>query len=227
MKLILSVFILMNSLFCFSQALEPTETIALLKVLVVNEKEKPLEGESVSFTAAKAKKVYTGITKADGTFQILVPEGDKYTVGYKSFTANQDYSVFEVPAVEGIVNFDYKLTIETPKVYTLDNVFFDTGKAILKPESSKELDELKEYMDHKKSLVIEIAGHTDNVGTKEANQKLSEDRANSVRNYLIKKGIAAVRLVAKGYGDSQPIGDNTTDAGKQKNRRTEVRTIKE
>ncbi|MGZ4035465.1 MAG: OmpA family protein, partial [Bacteroidia bacterium] len=68
---------------------------------------------------------------------------------------------------------------------------------------------------------------TDNVGNKDANQKLSEDRANSVRTYLIKKGIAAERIVAKGYGDTQPIDDNKTEAGRQKNRRTEVRTIKE
>lgn len=227
MKKIFSILFISNVCLAFSQTLEPTETIALLKVLVVNEKEKPLEGETVNFIAAKGKKTYSGITKADGRFEILAPEGDKYTVGYKSFTANKEYSVFEIPSVEGIVKFDYKLTIETPKVYTLDNVFFDTGKFTLKPESSKELDELKEYMDHKKTLQVEIAGHTDNVGSKESNQKLSEERSNSVRNYLIKKGIASERIIAKGYGDTQPIGDNTTDVGKQKNRRTEVRTIKE
>ena len=82
-------------------------------------------------------------------------------------------------------------------------------------------------MQLKKSMVVEIAGHTDNVGNKDANQKLSEDRANSVRNYLIKKGITTERILAKGYGDTQPVADNSTDAGKQKNRRTEVRTIKE
>ena len=65
------------------------------------------------------------------------------------------------------------------------------------------------------------------VTLQETNQKLSEDRANSVRNFLIKNGIAGDRIIAKGYGDTQPIAENNTDAGKQKNRRTEVRTIKE
>ena len=79
----------------------------------------------------------------------------------------------------------------------------------------------------KKTMVIEIAGHTDNVGQPEANKKLSQDRADAVRNYLIKKGVKALNVQAKGYGDSQPIATNNSDAGKQKNRRTEVRIIKE
>jgi outer membrane protein OmpA-like peptidoglycan-associated protein len=79
----------------------------------------------------------------------------------------------------------------------------------------------------KKTLTIEIAGHTDDVGEPEANQKLSEDRANSVKQYLEKKGIAPERLTAKGYGDTQPVADNATASGKQKNRRTEVRIVAE
>jgi OOP family OmpA-OmpF porin len=225
-KIILSLFVVSN-FHMYAQTLQATETEALLTVSVVNNKEKALEGETVTFVAAKGKKSYTGITKADGKFQILVPEGDKYTVQYKAFSANENYNTLDIPSVEGMVNFDYKLTIEPPKVYTLNNVFFDSGKSSLKPESSKELNELTEYMQLKKTMVIEIAGHTDNVGNKDANQKLSEDRANAVRNYLIKKGISADRIVAKGYGDTQPVADNTTEEGKHKNRRTEVRTIKE
>lgn len=225
-KIILSLFILSVS-HSYAQKLEATETQALVTVLAVNNKQKPLEGETVTFIAIKGKKSYRGITKADGKFQVLVLEGDKYTVQYKAFSGNENYNTMDVPSTEGLMEFEYTLTIEPPKVYTLDNVFFDSGKSTLKPESSKELNELTEYMQLKKTMVVEIAGHTDNVGNKEVNQKLSEDRANAVRNYLIKKGIVAERIVAKGYGDTQPTGDNTTDAGKQKNRRTEIRTIKE
>jgi OOP family OmpA-OmpF porin len=227
MKNILSLLLIASTVFVKAQTLEPTEKLALLIVQVVNDKEKALEGETVSFVAAKDKKVYSGVTKADGKFEILVPKADKYTVQYKTFSANKDYNVLDMPAAEGLIQFDYKLTISPPKVYTLNNVFFDTGKSTLKPESAKELNELAEYMGLKKAMVVEIAGHTDNVGNKDSNQNLSLERANSVRTYLIKKGIAAERIVAKGYGDTQPIADNATDAGKQKNRRTEVRTIKE
>ena len=87
--------------------------------------------------------------------------------------------------------------------------------------------DLVEVMKLKKTLVIEIAGHTDNVGSLESNQTLSANRAKSVRNYLIGKGISSSRVTAKGYGETEPVANNMTDEGRQKNRRTEVRIISE
>lgn len=226
MKNLLSACILFLSFTLNAQRLEATETEALLTVLVQNTKGKALEGESVSFVAKKSGKIFSVVTDASGTFKVLVPEGETYKVKYKAFTENKDYKDIEIPSMEGLVEFDYTLTIaDLPRTFTLKDVFYDTGKSTLRPESFKELNTLAEFMNLKKSLVIEVAGHTDNVGGKEANQKLSENRSNSVRNYLIKKGISGDRLIAKGYGDSQPVADNTTDEGKQKNRRTEVRII--
>lgn len=226
MKKILFAGFLFINIALNAQQLDATETEALLSVFVKNTKGKSLEGESVSFVGKKSGKTYGGITDVSGSFKLLVPEGDTYKVKYKAFTESKDYKDIEIPSMEGLVEFDYTLTIaDLPKTFTLKDVFYDTGKSTLRPESFKELNTLAEFMNLKKSLVIEVAGHTDNVGGKDANQKLSEDRSNSVRNYLIKKGIAGERLVAKGYGDVQPIADNTTDEGKQKNRRTEVRII--
>jgi outer membrane protein OmpA-like peptidoglycan-associated protein len=225
MKHLFTLILATTSLFINAQTLQPTETEALLTVVVVNKAQVPLEGEKVTFISSKDKKVYSGVTKADGKFDLLVPEGDTYNVQYKAFSENQDYNVLKMPSMEGTVSFEYKLIISPPKVYTLDNVFFDTGKSSLKPESAKELNELVEYMLLKKNLKIEIAGHTDNVGKPDVNQKLSEDRANSVKSFLVKKGVDAARVIAKGYGDTQPVADNGTDAGKQKNRRTEVRSL--
>jgi outer membrane protein OmpA-like peptidoglycan-associated protein len=182
----------------------------------------------VTFESIKTKKAFSGITKEGGKFDILVPKGDKYKVKYKTFTSDADYTVLDVPVGKGeLLSFEVTIQFELPKQYTLDNVLFDSGKATLRPESSKELNELVEYMNLKKTLVIEIAGHTDNVGNADANLKLSQDRANTVRDYLIKKGIAENRVLAKGYGDTQPLGSNDTEKGKQKNRRTEVRVVKE
>jgi outer membrane protein OmpA-like peptidoglycan-associated protein len=226
MKHILTTLFFFSFFLTYSQTLEPTETDALLTVIVVDKAtQKPLEGEKVTFVAEKNKKAYSGMTNAEGKFDLLVPEGDTYNVQYKAFSENQDYNVLKMPSMEGTVSFEYKLIISPPKTYTLDNVFFDTGKSVLKPESFKELNELYDYMAGKTSLKVEIAGHTDNVGNKDANQKLSQDRANSVKAYLVKKGIKAERIIAKGYGDTQPIAENTTDANKQKNRRTEVRSL--
>jgi len=89
------------------------------------------------------------------------------------------------------------------------------------------LNDLVEVMKLKPAMVIEIGGHTDNTGSKEINLKLSQGRADAVRNYLIQKGIPATRVTAKGYGDTQPVADNSTDEGRTKNRRTEVTVIKE
>jgi outer membrane protein OmpA-like peptidoglycan-associated protein len=149
-------------------------------------------------------------------------------VKYKAFTSDADYTTIDVPNNKGeLLEFEVTIEITIPKQYKLDNVYFESGKATITVPSYKELDELVEYMKLKKTLVLEIAGHTDNVGTPEGNLKLSQDRSNAVRDYLVRKGIEANRIVPKGYGDTQPIASNDTDAGKQKNRRTEVRTIKE
>lgn len=210
-----------------AQKLQATDSTAVLNVTVANRNNKSQEGEAITFESVKTGKLYSGTTNAEGKFSIIVPQGQKFKVQYKAFTSNEDYKTLEVPKVGGPLNFAYTITVEQPKVYTLNNVFFDTGKSTLRNESFKELNELAEYMTRKKSLVIEIAGHTDNVGSEEANLKLSNDRANTVRQYLIQKGIAANRVSAKGYGASQPVADNDTPQGKQKNRRTEVRIISE
>lgn len=223
---LLPIFVFVTT-YLFAQELKPTATQALLRVEVVNDKEKPQPGQLVTFTSIKDGKEFSGTTDAAGKFAMLIPPAQKYKVKYKIFSKVQSDLVLDMPAVAGAYTFDYKIIATPPRTFTLDNVFFDSGKSTLRAESNKELNELAEYMTLQKTLVIEIAGHTDNVGAAEANQKLSEDRANAVKQYLQKKGIAQERVVAKGYGDTQPVADNATSAGKQKNRRTEVRIVSE
>ncbi len=210
-----------------AQELKPTATQALLKVMVIDDKNKPQANQAVTFTSIKDGKEFTGKTDATGKFQMLIPPAQKYKVKYKIFTTVESDLVLDMPSAADPYTFEYTITATPPKSFTLDNVFFDSGKASLRAESNRELNELAEYMSLKKALFIEIAGHTDNVGVVEANQKLSEDRANAVKEYLKKKGIAPERVTAKGYGDTQPVADNATATGKQKNRRTEVRIISE
>ena len=208
--------------------LAPNEKDALITVAVVNEKKVVQPGEKVMFESIKNKKVYQGTTKENGKFDVLVPKGDKYKVKYKAFTSDADYTTIDVPNNPGeLLEFEVTIEFELPKQYKLDNVYFESGKATITIASYKELDELVEYLKAKKKLVIEIAGHTDNVGTPEGNLKLSQDRSNAVRDYIVKKGIPTARLIPKGYGDTQPLASNDTDAGKQRNRRTEVRVVKE
>ncbi|MFI5204067.1 MAG: OmpA family protein, partial [Flavobacteriales bacterium] len=99
---------------------------------------------------------------------------------------------------------------------------FETGSSVIKPASYAALNEILESSIVAEGLKIGIYGHTDNVGNADANQKLSEERANSVKNYLVSKGLALNRVEVKGYGQTQPIADNNTTAGKAQNRRVQI-----
>jgi outer membrane protein OmpA-like peptidoglycan-associated protein len=115
---------------------------------------------------------------------------------------------------------------EQPDAVTLNNVFFDFNKATIRPESRTALRYLIDFLKEHTAYRIEIAGHTDSVGTAEFNLRLSRERAEAVRDYLIAKGIAANRLVAKGYGATKPRATNDTEEGRQQNRRTEFSFLK-
>lgn len=215
----------------FAQNLEPTEEKALLNVLVSNEQKQPLEGEFVSFIASKNKKVYAGRTNADGRFSILIPIGNDYDVRYTNFMEEIEYSSISLPAEKGLYTIDYTITFEPSQTIVLENVEYDLNKATLRPSSYKTLNDLVKVMKSKDKMKIEIAGHTDNTGSDEYNLKLSQERAGTIRSYLISKGIKADRVVAKGYGSEQPIAPNShadgsdNPDGRQRNRRTEVRII--
>jgi OOP family OmpA-OmpF porin len=230
MKKILSIVFISV---CFSGTVfsqkppKPTEKEALLTVLSQNSDETVRVGEQIYFEGQKSKKSFSGITGDSGTFYLLLPKGDVYTIRYKNFQDSVDYSTIEIPNEPGDVFFNFTLTVEPTKVYTLRNVQFDTGKATLRPESFTALNDLAEVMKTKKKMVIEIAGHTDDVGDDAANLRLSQSRAETVRDYLIEKGISKDRVTAKGYGETQPASTNQTEQGRQQNRRTEVRIIKQ
>ena len=101
-------------------------------------------------------------------------------------------------------------------------VNFDTGKATIKPDSAKTLDDAAAALKVAGALRVEVAGHTDNVGAPEANQRLSQERAQAVMAALVGRGIKADRLTAKGYGQSTPVADNRTEEGRARNRRVEL-----
>jgi outer membrane protein OmpA-like peptidoglycan-associated protein/tetratricopeptide (TPR) repeat protein len=105
----------------------------------------------------------------------------------------------------------------------LNNIFFDFNKATLRKESIAELDRIYKLLTETPSLKIEISGHTDNIGTAAYNQKLSENRAKAVVDFLLKKGIGADRLQFMGYGKTLPVASNDTEEGRQLNRRTEFK----
>lgn len=102
---------------------------------------------------------------------------------------------------------------------------FDTGKATIRPDSGKVLQEVLSLMKEQAEWRFEVQGHTDNVGAKAANQTLSEQRAAAVVAWLAKNGVEKARLTATGYGDTQPVADNGSEEGRAKNRRVELKKI--
>ena len=105
----------------------------------------------------------------------------------------------------------------------LDDVLFDFDKSNIKPEGAAILDRLVAFMNENKDKSVNLAGHTDNIGTEAYNQRLSERRANSAKDYLVKRGVDASRVSAQGFGESKPIADNKTAQGRAKNRRVEIK----
>ena len=175
-----------------------------------------------------SKQVFKGVTNSSSTFDIDIPGGDVYDIKIKSVGDAKDYNTMEIPAIGENQSYNkgtLTIMIEQPKSFTLDNVHFDSGKSSIKTSSYDELKELVDFLKLKPEIKIEIGGHTDNVGEELANQTLSQERASSVKKYLVEHGVSSSRLIAKGYGESIPVADNNTEKGKKLNRRTEVRIL--
>jgi len=115
--------------------------------------------------------------------------------------------------------------LEVGSKVVLNNIFFDFNKATLRNESVAELERVHKLLMETPTLKIEISGHTDNIGAAAYNQKLSENRAKAVVDFLLQKGIDAERLQFMGYGMTQPVASNDTDQGRQQNRRTEFKVV--
>ena len=120
----------------------------------------------------------------------------------------------------------FKAPLKIEDNFILEGVNFRTGSAEITEESFTKLDEVYEQLAKYSDRKFEIAGHTDNAGSDRINIKLSLDRANAVREYLVNRGVEPGRLVAKGYGASRPKADNKTASGRSINRRIEFYRIK-
>ncbi|MGL1886985.1 MAG: OmpA family protein [Reichenbachiella sp.] len=134
-------------------------------------------------------------------------------------------SIFPEPIAQQTVEDEYFGPAEVGKRFTLQNIYFEFEKTTLLRSSLLELIRLKEYMEKYPRVKIQIEGHTDNVGSRELNQKLSTDRAKSVVNYLVAHGVNEFRMEYKGYGSSQPIVPNSTPQNRALNRRVEFMVL--
>jgi outer membrane protein OmpA-like peptidoglycan-associated protein/Tol biopolymer transport system component len=165
---------------------------------------------------------------ATGKYLVSLPSGVNYGIAVKADGYLFHSENFDIPAATGYneISKDFRMKkIEVGNKIVLNNIFFDFDKSTIRSESTAELDRLTKMLSDMPSLKIEISGHTDNIGNAAYNKTLSENRAKSVVDYLVNKGINANRLTFVGYGFDQPIATNDTEEGRQKNRRTEFKVV--
>lgn len=160
-----------------------------------------------------------------GQYTAVLPNGSQYGLFinkkeyfFKSLTFNFSEKTEADGKTIDILLDPIKKDVKT----VLNNIFFDSGKAELRPESFIELDKLQLLLTQNPSLQVEISGHTDDVGKDAENQALSEKRALSVADYLIKKGVNTQNIKVKGYGKTKPLVPNTSEENRQINRRIEM-----
>jgi outer membrane protein OmpA-like peptidoglycan-associated protein len=166
---------------------------------------------------------------SSGEYKIILPYGKNYgfmgsAANYLSVADHIDLS--KVSAYQEINRDLFMVPAKIGSTIRLNNIFFDFAKADLRPESFPELDRLANCLNENPKMEIEIRGHTDNVGGHDANVKLSNDRATSVRTYLINKGINETRVRSVGFGETKPLKKNDTETNRQINRRVEFIILK-
>ncbi len=196
-------------------------------VHVTDFEEAPISGAQVLFFNTEKGEIIKGVSDDKGLL-IVDLEAGEYNIRLKSVGKSKDYTVIEIPklAANEVYN-DVQIFIqyEEDRSFTLSDLHFESGKSIIKTNSYAVLDELVTYLENKNSLKIEVGGHTDDNGSEASNLVLSQNRADAVKQYLVKKGIQADRIQTKGYGESEPIADNGNENGKALNRRTEINII--
>jgi outer membrane protein OmpA-like peptidoglycan-associated protein len=207
-----------------------TANVTILKGTITDINTKKPLGATIEIVDNSRNEVVATFTAntATGKYLAILPSGKNYGIAVKMDGYLFHSENFDIPLAanyqEVVKDVEMK-PIVVGSTIVLKNIFFDYNKATLKPESFIELDRVVKLLNENPSMRIELSGHTDNRGTEEYNQKLSEDRAKSCVDYLMSKGIAPSRLEYKGYGESKPIDPNNTEAGWANNRRTEFKII--
>jgi outer membrane protein OmpA-like peptidoglycan-associated protein/tetratricopeptide (TPR) repeat protein len=205
-------------------------SVTLLKGLIFDQlTQAPVEADIELVDNVKNEVIATfRSNSSSGKYLVSLPSGKNYGIAVK----HPDYLFhsenFDLPANSSFQEVEKNIGLKKVAVgakIILRNIFFDFDKASLRPESTAELERLIALLNEVSSMKIEISGHTDNKGSDDYNQKLSQSRAKAVVDYLIAHGIDNKRLEFKGFGESQPIVENETEEGRQLNRRTEFKIL--
>ena len=168
------------------------------------------------------------ITNEGGQYTARLPEPKVYGVEINATGYLYFLDIVDLVGETGDEKIERDFFLKKLEVGTkvvLDNIYFETGKAVLRPASFDALDQVYRFLENNPGIRLEISGHTDNTGTLRINQRLSKERAKAVVDYLTGRGISPEMLVYEGYADTQPVAPNDTAAGREKNRRVEFKVI--
>lgn len=209
----------------------PTQ-VSYLKGLVLDAETKiPLSARFELTENQTDSTVYASYSNpVSGEFLVCLPVGKKYGLnvskdGYLFYSEHFDFdkqASFDKPILHNVL----LKPIKVGESVVLNNIFFKTGSAELSNESMGELKKIHNFLSKNTKVIVEIAGHTDNEGSDDLNNKLSANRAKAVVEYLAKQGIDPKRLTSRGYGKNKPVASNATSEGRALNRRTECTIIK-
>jgi OmpA-OmpF porin, OOP family len=208
----------------------PIEPVTMIKGKIIDRNGRPVEAKIITQTLPDGEEFAVATSNpVTGEYQLILPRGVKYLIrveGKDLISSSQNIDLTSQTEYKEVTGQDFTaINIANGIDIPLNNLFFKFGKSFIEEESYPELDRMIEYMNEYPSMVVEIKGHTDNIGTIEANQKLSQDRADAVKNYLVSKKIGIARVSSKGYGETKPIASNDTEEGRGKNRRVEFAII--
>jgi OmpA-OmpF porin, OOP family len=213
--------------------IERPKPIVMVMGNVYNAKTRePITASLVYQTLPDGAEAGNGVSNPeDGSFKIVLPYDKNYMIRATAdhfFAQSENFNLDSlVKAGNRMIRKDlYLYPIEIGTVVRLNNVFFDFDKWDLRPESFFELDRVVKLLNENPSIEIEMSAHTDSRGSDEYNFKLSDNRARSVMEYIISKGISPSRIVSQGYGETKPVVPNDTDDNRQMNRRVEFKITK-
>jgi outer membrane protein OmpA-like peptidoglycan-associated protein/Tol biopolymer transport system component len=211
--------------FKLPEAVKPLP-ITYVKGIVKDKETKALLAASVLVVDLKTNKaVFNDFTSEEtGDFLAVMPLGSDYAFNVDAPGYLFNSQRFELHENKSNKPFEVEILLDKIKVgsqVTLNNIFFETNKYELLPPSLIELNILTTLLQSNPTLEIEVQGYTDNIGDDNLNERLSENRAKAVYNFLLKEGITAKRITFKGYGKTKPRADNATEEGRKQNRRTE------
>jgi outer membrane protein OmpA-like peptidoglycan-associated protein len=170
----------------------------------------------------------TASSDGDGSYSVKLTGKKSYTIDIRATGYLSDIKKITIPGTftDEYLTLNEKLSrAKVGKKVVMKNIFFELGKSVLTTSSFDELDRLVKVLEDNPGMKIEISGHTDNSGSQIVNAKLSTERARAVVDYIVKKGIDRARLSYVGYGADQPVADNSTAAGRSKNRRVEFKIL--